>query len=283
MAGKEDRARPEGPRLEEGQHRFREAMKGISALCVRRPVLTIVANLLIVLAGIAAFQRRRDPRAARGRPPGDHGARQLRGRDAGDDRQAGHRRHRGRGVARPRRQVDLLVEPLRRKPRRGGVRRQRRPQRRGERPARRRRQRRAAAAGRCRRSHHREGGRQFRRDHAARRDGQSDDDRGPDPARRGHRGRSAAAVDGVADGERLWRPRAAGPVLIDPNALAARGLSVTDLETALDTVALDAPAGSLTGDEPVAPGARRRQRDERARRSRRSRSTGRRGSATSPT
>ena len=36
-------------------------------------------------------------------------------------------------------------------------------------------------------------------------------------------------------------------VLIDPNALAARGLTVADLETALETVALDAPAGSLSG------------------------------------
>ena len=38
-------------------------------------------------------------------------------------------------------------------------------------------------------------------------------------------------------------------VLIDPNALAARGLTVADLETALDTVALDAPAGSLSGND----------------------------------
>ena len=35
---------------------LREATKGISALCVRRPVLTIVFNLLIIVAGLAAFQ-----------------------------------------------------------------------------------------------------------------------------------------------------------------------------------------------------------------------------------
>ena len=56
-----------------------------------------------------------------------------------------------------------------------------------------------------------------------------------------------AAVEGVADvtlnGDREPLVR----VLIDPNALAARGLTVADLETALETVALDAPAGSLSG------------------------------------
>nr|MBA3516081.1 efflux RND transporter permease subunit [Hyphomicrobiales bacterium] len=56
-----------------------------------------------------------------------------------------------------------------------------------------------------------------------------------------------AAVAGVADvtlnGDREPLVR----VLLDPNKLAARGLSVADLETALGTVALDAPAGSLSG------------------------------------
>ena len=56
-----------------------------------------------------------------------------------------------------------------------------------------------------------------------------------------------AAVDGVADvtlnGDREPLVR----VLIDPQALAARALTIADLETALDTVALDAPAGSLSG------------------------------------
>ncbi len=41
--------------LEDARARLTEATKGISALCVRRPVLTVVFNLLIVLAGIAAF------------------------------------------------------------------------------------------------------------------------------------------------------------------------------------------------------------------------------------
>jgi HAE1 family hydrophobic/amphiphilic exporter-1 len=56
-----------------------------------------------------------------------------------------------------------------------------------------------------------------------------------------------AAVEGVADvtlnGDREPLVR----VLIDPQALAARGLAVSDLETALRTVALDAPAGSISG------------------------------------
>ena len=56
-----------------------------------------------------------------------------------------------------------------------------------------------------------------------------------------------AAVDGVADvtlnGDREPLVR----VLIDPQALASRGLAVSDLETALRTVALDAPAGSISG------------------------------------
>jgi hydrophobic/amphiphilic exporter-1 (mainly G- bacteria), HAE1 family len=56
-----------------------------------------------------------------------------------------------------------------------------------------------------------------------------------------------AAVDGVADvtlnGDREPLVR----VLINPPALAARGLTIADLETALGTVALDAPAGSLSG------------------------------------
>ena len=42
--------------LEDARARLTEATKGISALCVRRPVLTIVVNLLIVLAGLAAFR-----------------------------------------------------------------------------------------------------------------------------------------------------------------------------------------------------------------------------------
>ncbi|MGH6926324.1 MAG: efflux RND transporter permease subunit, partial [Propylenella sp.] len=41
--------------LEDARARLTETTKGISALCVRRPVLTVVFNLLIVLAGLAAF------------------------------------------------------------------------------------------------------------------------------------------------------------------------------------------------------------------------------------
>ncbi len=56
-----------------------------------------------------------------------------------------------------------------------------------------------------------------------------------------------AAVEGVADvtvyGDREPLVR----VLVDPNALAARGLTIADLDDALETVALDDPAGSLSG------------------------------------
>jgi HAE1 family hydrophobic/amphiphilic exporter-1 len=56
-----------------------------------------------------------------------------------------------------------------------------------------------------------------------------------------------AAIEGVADvttnGDREPLVR----VLVSPNALASRGLTVADLQSALQTVALDAPAGSLSG------------------------------------
>ena len=55
------------------------------------------------------------------------------------------------------------------------------------------------------------------------------------------------AVDGVAEVDLNGDREPLVRVLIDPNALAARGLTVADLETALGTVALDAPAGSLSG------------------------------------
>src|SRR5687768_9662254 len=42
--------------FEDARARLTEATKGISALCVRRPVLTVVLNLLIIVAGFAAFQ-----------------------------------------------------------------------------------------------------------------------------------------------------------------------------------------------------------------------------------
>lgn len=56
-----------------------------------------------------------------------------------------------------------------------------------------------------------------------------------------------AAVDGVASVTLNGNRQPLVRVLIDPSALAARGLTVADLETALRTVALDAPAGSLSG------------------------------------
>jgi HAE1 family hydrophobic/amphiphilic exporter-1 len=55
-----------------------------------------------------------------------------------------------------------------------------------------------------------------------------------------------SAVDGVADvqvyGDRLPIVR----IMLDPAKMAARGLSITDLENAANSVALDAPAGNIT-------------------------------------
>jgi HAE1 family hydrophobic/amphiphilic exporter-1 len=56
-----------------------------------------------------------------------------------------------------------------------------------------------------------------------------------------------AAVEGVADVTLFGDREPLVRVLVDPNALAARGLTVTDLDAALRTVALDSPAGSLSG------------------------------------
>ena len=56
-----------------------------------------------------------------------------------------------------------------------------------------------------------------------------------------------AAVEGVASVSAYGDREPLVRVLVDPLALAARGLTMSDLETALGTVALDAPAGSLTG------------------------------------
>ena len=42
--------------LEDARVKLAQATQGLSALCVRRPVLTIVFNLLIVVAGLAAFR-----------------------------------------------------------------------------------------------------------------------------------------------------------------------------------------------------------------------------------
>jgi HAE1 family hydrophobic/amphiphilic exporter-1 len=56
-----------------------------------------------------------------------------------------------------------------------------------------------------------------------------------------------AAVEGVADVSVFGDREPLVRVLVDPNALAARGLTMSDLEQALRTVALDDPAGRLSG------------------------------------
>ena len=120
-------------------------------------------------------------------------------------------------------------------------------------------------------------------------------DPGPDAARRGQHRRPAGGGRRRRRGDDLYGDREPlVRVLIDPNALAARGLTVADLETALGTVALDAPAGSLSGNnqsllvradasvksgeeieaiqhQQVDPRRRRRRRDLRPGRARRAR------------
>ncbi len=54
-----------------------------------------------------------------------------------------------------------------------------------------------------------------------------------------------AAVDGVADVQEFGNQSAIFRVDVDQTALAARGLTVADLTSALSSVAFDAPAGSL--------------------------------------
>ena len=59
-----------------------------------------------------------------------------------------------------------------------------------------------------------------------------------------------SAVEGVAEVTLFGDRQLLARVLIDPNAMAARGLSVDDLTAALASVASDAPAGSLSaGDQ----------------------------------
>ena len=90
---------------------------------MRRPVLTVVANLLIVVAGLAAFRGVE----IREMPDIDRPVITIRATYEGAtpetiDTQV--TRHPGRrGVARAGRQVDLLVEPLRHEPHRRRVRR----------------------------------------------------------------------------------------------------------------------------------------------------------------
>jgi HAE1 family hydrophobic/amphiphilic exporter-1 len=55
-----------------------------------------------------------------------------------------------------------------------------------------------------------------------------------------------AAVEGVADVQLFGDRDPLVRVIVDPDALAARGLTVADLATALGSVALDAPAGQVS-------------------------------------
>ena len=178
-----------------GQARTRRR-RALSALCVRRPVLTIVFNLLIVVAGLAAFRGVE----IRELPDIDRPVITIRATYDGatpetiDTQVTTHPG--GRRIAHAGRGVDLLVEPLRPEPHRRRVRRFDRPQRRRQRPARRGRQRRAPAARRRRGRHHRQGRRQFRRHHPARGHRQQHADPGPDAS--SSRTRSSTAL-------RQWR------------------------------------------------------------------------------
>src|SRR5690606_11455544 len=55
-----------------------------------------------------------------------------------------------------------------------------------------------------------------------------------------------SAVEGVADVQVFGDRAPLVRVIIDPYALASRGLTVGDLQSALATVALDAPAGQIS-------------------------------------
>ncbi len=55
-----------------------------------------------------------------------------------------------------------------------------------------------------------------------------------------------AAVDGVADVQMFGDRDPLVRIIVDPDALAARSLTVSDLATALGSVALDAPAGQVS-------------------------------------
>jgi HAE1 family hydrophobic/amphiphilic exporter-1 len=55
-----------------------------------------------------------------------------------------------------------------------------------------------------------------------------------------------AAVDGVADVQVFGDRDPIVQIIIDPNALAAHGLTIADLNTALGDVTLDAPAGTIS-------------------------------------
>ena len=55
-----------------------------------------------------------------------------------------------------------------------------------------------------------------------------------------------AAVDGVADVQVFGDRNPLVQIIVDPNALAAHGLTIADLGTALGNVTLDAPAGTIS-------------------------------------
>jgi hypothetical protein len=100
---------------------------GGTALFVRRPVLALVINLLIIVAGLAGIYGAEIRELAGCRPSGHHHHHHILRRLARNRRPRTDRHHRGRGRARLRRFVDLLDVVLRPQPRHGGVLRRHRP------------------------------------------------------------------------------------------------------------------------------------------------------------
>ena len=218
----------------------------ISDFCIKRPVFAAVLSLLIVVLGIASLLRlpvRELPDVdCRGRRR-DH---RLHRRRARDRRYRHHRGDRGRGRRHRRRQDDLVAEPARPRPhgdrvrarpqhRRGGQRRARRGRAGARRPARR--GRRAAD--------HQE--RQRRRPGDADRDHQR-------PAERRPRSPTTSSASS-STGCRPWmasprsRSSASGAsrsgIWLDRRAMAARNLTVDDVESALRRNNVELPAGEL--------------------------------------
>ncbi len=100
-----------------------------TALFVRRPILALVFNTLMVVAGLAAYAGDRGARTAGCRPPGRDRAHHVRRRCAADDRPGADEGHRGRSRARQRAEIDLLAIAVRPKPGDAGVLRYRRSRR----------------------------------------------------------------------------------------------------------------------------------------------------------
>ena len=213
--------------LEDARAKLTEATKGISALCVRRPVLTIVFNLLIVLAGLAAFtgvEIRELPDIDRpvitvratydGATPETVDTQVTRVLEAAASRVPGVKEISSSSRSGSSRIVVEFDDFSR-------------SQRRCERPPRRRRKRRAAASGGGRRRFDRQGRRQFRRDHPPRRHRQGHADPGPDEARRGQCGRPPSRGRWRRRRHGLRRSRAARPGVDQPErARRARAHSV---------------------------------------------------------